>query len=84
MKSFKLFAISVVVALSSCGDAFNPSMIRATVNKDFPDCEVQVSPYSKFQFIIRREDGSVAYVEYMGSEMKPTAIIELFKPLPTK
>ena len=78
MKTNVIF-LGLLVLLVGCGDGYNTVKVRGKVSSDFPGCEVQGLPTSQFIFLIRKPDGSVHYVEYMGFGLDATAQVQLFQ-----
>ena len=63
---------------AGCGDGFNATKVRGAVAADHPGAEITTIPDSRFKFLVRKPDGSVLYVEYMGSDLKATASAVMF------
>lgn len=63
---------------AGCSDGWNPALVRAAVAEDYPGAEIQCLPRSDYKFIVRKPDGSVLYVEYMGIGLKVTASALMF------
>ena len=75
-----LAAVLACLLLAGCGDGFNATKVRAAAAADHPGAEVTTLPGSKYTFLVRKPDGSVLYVEYMGFDLKATASAVMFNP----
>jgi len=74
----QVFFLILSILLVGCGDGFSAVKVRAKVSADFPGSEVQCLPGSRFIFLVRKPDGSVHYVEYMGHGLDATSQMQLF------
>ncbi|CAB4159819.1 hypothetical protein UFOVP726_47 [uncultured Caudovirales phage] len=63
---------------AGCGDGYNATKVRGAVAADHPGAEITNVPDSRFKFLVRKPDGSVLYVEYMGADLKATASAVMF------
>lgn len=75
-----IIAMALIIFLSSCGDGFNPVSVRAAAAADHAGAEIAAIPGSHYIFLVRKQDGSVWYVEYMGATVKQTAAVLIFNP----
>ncbi len=75
-----LAAVLACLLLAACGDGFNATKVRAAAAADHPGADVTPMPGSKYKFLVRKPDGSVLYVEYMGADLKATASAVMFNP----
>lgn len=77
----RIAILAAILLVAGCedGSGFNPSKVRAAVAQDYPDAEVTNAPGLKFTFLVRRQDGSVLWVEYMGVDTKATVEAVMFR-----
>ena len=73
-------AALALFALHACGDGYNPAKVRMAANNEFPGSELQPLPGQQYQYVVRKPDGSIWLAQYMGSDTKSTAVVQLFGP----
>lgn len=56
-----------IVFLAGCGDAHDQYACYMSVKEKFPNSEVTRIPDANYKFIVKKEDGSLFYVETMNS-----------------
>jgi hypothetical protein len=66
--------------LAGCGDGFNAVKVRAAAVAEHPGADVSPIPGKSYTYLVRRPDGAVLYVEYMGSDANATASTVVFNP----
>lgn len=75
-----LAAMFACLLLAGCGDGFNATKVRAAAVAEHPGAEVSPIPGKSYTYLVRKPDGAVLYVEYMGREAKATASTMVFNP----
>jgi hypothetical protein len=69
-----LATLFVCLLLAGCGDGFNATKVRAAAVAEHPGAELSPLPGKSYTYLVRRPDGAVLYVEYMGSATASTVV----------